>query len=87
MTQHCSDIISTWNQSAVATNATCVVRLKSWRGRSCVGTIAMIPVVAGIAVMVGSVVGGIPAEEQLVDAEGKQEKHENHQEVSRIIIF
>lgn len=47
----------------------------------------MIPVVAGIAVMVGSVVGGIPAEEQLVDAEGKQEKHENHQEVSRIIIF
>lgn len=66
--------------------ATCVVRLESRRGRSCGGTIAIIPVVAGVAVVVRSVVGGVPAEEQLVDAKGKQEKHHNHQEVPRIIV-
>lgn len=87
MIQHCDNTLSTRNRPAVATSATCVVRLESWRGRSCVETIAMIPVVASIAVMGRSIVGGIPAEEQLVDAEGKQEKHHNHQEVSRIIIF
>lgn len=87
MIQHCYDNQSTWNRSAVATRATCVVRLESWRGRSCVGTIVMISLVAGIGVMVRSIVGGIPAEEELVDAEGKQQKHSNHQEVSRMIIF
>lgn len=47
----------------------------------------MVPVVAGIAVMVRPVMGGIPAEEELVDPKGKQEKHHNHQEASRVIIF
>lgn len=46
----------------------------------------MVPVVASIAVVVSPALGGVPAEEELVDPKGKQEKHQDHQEASRIII-
>lgn len=36
--------------------------------------------------MIGPVGGAVPAEEQLVEAEGKQQKHHNHQEVPRILV-